>query len=378
MNRAGFLKKISTAFKNHPIVALLGPRQCGKTTLAKMYIKNLTKVTFFDLEDTRDLASLENPLLALEDLNGYIVIDEIQRKPNLFPILRVLADKYKNQKYLILGSASRELIKQSSETLAGRIAYLELTPFSLAETQDLSKLWLLGGFPKSYLADNIAMSIEWRKHYITTFLEQDIPNLGMRVAPPTLRRFWMMLAHYHGNIFNASEIGRSLGFSHTTIKNYLDILSNTFMLRQLTPWYENIKKRQVKAPKVYFRDSGILHSFLEINSMSNLKTNPKLGASWEGIALENIIQIESAAQENTYFWSTHGNAELDLLIIKGQKRLGFEFKYQDAPKLTPSMRTALEYLKLDSLTVIVPGKANSIKLASKVNIIALENYRSSY
>lgn len=313
-------------------------------------------------------------MLALEDLKGYIVIDEIQRLPNLFPVLRVLVDKKKNQKYLILGSASRELVKQSSETLAGRVAYLELTPFTLEETQNLTKLWLRGGFPKSYLASSALLSTQWRKHYITTFLEQDIPNFGIRIAAQTLRRFWMMLAHYHGNICNSSEIGRSLGFSHTTIKNYLDILSYTFMLRQLAPWHENLKKRQVKSPKVYFRDSGILHSFLNIENLSDLKTHPKLGASWEGLALESIIQKESAAQEDVYFWATHSGTELDLLLFKGNKRLGFEFKYQDAPKFTPSMRIALEDLNLDSLTIIVPGQGKKIKLANQVNIVALENY----
>ena len=375
MNRTKYLQKIAAAFKNHPVVTLLGPRQCGKTTLAKTYTKKFSQVTYFDLEDPRDLASLENPLLALEDLKGYIVIDEIQRRPNLFPILRVLVDKSKNQKYLILGSASRELAKQSSETLAGRVAYLELTPFTLEETQNLTKLWLRGGFPKSYLANNAFLSKQWRKHYITTFLEQDIPNFGIRIAAQTLRRFWMMLAHYHGNVCNTSEIGRSLGFSHTTIKNYLDILSYTFMLRQLAPWHENLKKRQVKSSKVYFRDSGILHSFLNIENIPDLKTHPKLGASWEGLALESIIQKESATQEDAYFWATHSGAELDLLLFKGNKRLGFEFKYQDAPKLTPSMRIALDDLNLDSLTIIVPGQGKKIKLANNVSIVALENYQ---
>lgn len=224
------------------------------------------------------------------------------------------------------------------------------------------------------MAENLPLSIEWRKQYITTFLEQDIPNLGIYIAPQTLRRFWAMLAHYHGNVFNASEVGRSLGLSHTTVKNYLDILSGTFMLRQLAPWYENLKKRQVKAPKIYFRDSGILHSFLDIENIAQLKRHPKLGASWEGLALETIIQKESVAQENAYFWATHSGAELDLLIIKGQKRFGFEFKYQDAPKLTSSMQIAMEDLNLESLTVIVPSLEKNIKLANNILVVPLEDY----
>src|SRR3990167_352160 len=290
MERPVFEERITKAFDNHPVVALLGPRQCGKTTLAKMYAESSRQVTHFDLENPRDLVKLSSPLLALEELPGLIIIDEIQRTPNLFNILRVLVDGKKvEQKFLILGSASRDLIHQSSETLAGRIAHLELTPFNFQETNNLQQLWLRGGFPKSYLARSIEGSCEWRQSYITTFLERDIPGLGINIPAQTLRRFWLMLAHYHSNIFNASEIGNSLGASHTTMRKYLDILTGVFMIRQLPPWFANIKKRQVKSPKIYFRDSGIYHSLMGIESNNTLINHPKLGSSWEGLALEEEI-----------------------------------------------------------------------------------------
>lgn len=378
MRRDTFISRISKAFRANNIVAILGPRQCGKTTLARAFIKKNKKdyreENYFDLEDTTDLSRLANPKLALEDLKGIIVIDEIQRRPDLFPILRVLIDNPKSkQQYLILGSASQELIKQSSETLAGRIGYLELTPFSLSETVNMQKLWLRGGFPKSYLAQNEGISYLWREQYIRTFLEQDIPNLGIRIPSQLLRRFWMMLAHYHGNIFNASEIGRSLALTHKTIQHYADILSGTFMIRMLHPWHENISKRQVKAPKIYFRDSGIFHRLLGILNNGALLRYPKLGASWEGFAVEEIIRHHHATPEECYFWATHGHAELDLMIIKNGKRFGFEIKYSEAPTLTKSMLIALEDLKLDRITVIYPGK-NKFKIHENIIVIGLEEY----
>jgi predicted AAA+ superfamily ATPase len=376
MLRPIYLNKIRSAFKVHSVVALLGPRQCGKTTLAAMYSEQLSDVHHFDLEDPRDLARLEAPMLALEELQGLIIIDEIQKRPELFPVLRVLVDKPNNkQKYLILGSASRDLIQQSSETLAGRIAYIELQPFSLQEVEDSNRLWLRGGFPRSYLADDISASNEWRRHYITTFLERDIPSLGINIPPAMLRRFWLMLAHYHGNIFNASEIGRSLGISHTAVRNYLSILVGVFMIRELSPWYENLKKRQVKAPKIYFKDSGLLNTLVGINTMDDLQTHPKLGAFWEGYALEEVVRYHQAEPEESYFWATHAGAELDLFIIKNGKRLGFEFKYTDSPKLTKSMQAALIDLSLDQLTVIFPGQGN-FPLAAKVRAIGLASYIS--
>ncbi len=372
MDRKANLKAIENAFAVNPVCALLGPRQCGKSTLAAMYAKQQLKVNLFDLELPSDLARLENPELTLSELDGLIIIDEIQRRPELFPVLRVLIDRYK-KRFLILGSASRDLINQSSETLAGRITHLELTPFSLMEVNDFPSLWIRGGFPLSYLAENDQISLAWRKAYVTTFLERDLPNLGFSIPAETIRRFWMMLTHVHGNIFNASELGRSLGYSDTTIKRYLDILVGTFMIRRLNPWFENIGKRQVKSPKIYFRDSGILHALMGIVDNEALKLHPKLGASWEGVALEEVIRYHKADPGDCYFWATHGHAELDLMIIQDGKRNGFEFKYTDSPKLTPSMKIALEDLKLNSLTVIIPGDHN-FPLSENIRVIGLSAY----
>jgi predicted AAA+ superfamily ATPase len=380
MKRNQYLKNISTLLRSFPIVAILGPRQCGKTTLARDYIKakKRQEVHYFDLEDPEDLARLKNPKLTLSELSGIIVIDEIQRIPDLFSVLRVLVDKENNKaSYLILGSASRELIKQTSESLAGRIAYLELKPFSFGETHTWKKLWLRGGFPLAYLAKNIKDSMSWRKFYIKTFLEQDIPNLGIQIPAQTLYRFWMMLTHCHGNILNSSELGRSFGVADTTIKRYLDILSGTFMIRQLAPWWENINKRQVKNPKIYFRDSGILHTMLGINNWQELISHPKLGASWEGIAIEEIIKALGAEQNECYFWAIHAQAELDLLIFKDSKRLGFEFKYTDKPQLTKSMQIAADVLKLDKLYLISPGKQD-FPLAENIRAVGIEKFLTTY
>jgi len=360
MQRLYYLKKIQLQFRVHPICALLGARQVGKTTLAHMYVEQhfLNDAHFFDLENPLDVARLENPMLALTSIEQtLIVIDEIQRRPELFPILRVLVDdKNFKHKFLILGSASRELIQQSSETLAGRIGYIELPPLSLTEVHDSQKLWLRGGFPLSYLAETEQISLLWRQSYITTFLERDIPNLGFNVPAPQMRRFWLMLAHYHGQVFNASELGKSLGVSDHTVRKYLDILAGTFMIRILPAWFENLHKRQIKSPKIYFRDSGILHALTGVNDMMALQTNPKLGAYWEGFALEEVIQVMEAHSYDCYFWSTQSTAELDLLIIKDDKRFGFEFKYTDSPKITRSMHTSLIDLKLHMLILVYPGK----------------------
>lgn len=372
MKRLKIIQQIDAIFEIHSVCAILGPRQCGKSTLANMYATAHPVVHFFDLEDPTDLARLSNPKLALQELDGLIIIDEIQRIPELFPVIRVLVDKHK-KKFLILGSASRDLIHQSSETLAGRISYIELTPFSLTETLEFKNLWLRGGFPLSYLATTDKSSLLWRKSYIMTFLERDIPNLGIKIPAETMRRFWMMLTHVHGNIFNASELGRSLGYSDTTIKYYLDILVGTFMVRRLSPWFENINKRQVKSPKIYLRDSGILHALIGINNYDELITNPKLGASWEGLAIEEIIRYHGADADNCYFWATHNSAELDLLIVNGDKKMGFEVKYTDSPKVTKSMQIALHDLKLDSLVVIIPGKYNFL-LTEQIRVIGLESY----
>ncbi|MBX9621641.1 MAG: ATP-binding protein [Alphaproteobacteria bacterium] len=374
MKRDAFIKEINQLFRVHPAIALLGPRQCGKTTLAQMYAETHQPTKRFDLENPEDLLLLENPMLALSELEGLIILDEIQRRPDLFPVLRVLIDQHKeNKKFLILGSASRDLIRQSSETLAGRLAHIEVTPFSYWEVREINKLWVRGGFPLSYLAPSEFDGFNWLKFYITSFLERDVPSLGINVPAATLRRFWMMLAHYHGNIFNASEIGKSLSASTTAIRHYIDILVGTFMIRQLQPWVENIKKRQVKTPKIYFRDSGIFHSFLGIKSQEDLFHHPKMGTSWEGFALEEIIRFHKADPEDCFFWAVHSQAELDLLIVKGGKKIGFEIKYTDAPKITKSMHIALETLHLDSLTIIYPGK-QSFSLSEKIRVMGLEGY----
>lgn len=376
ITRDDFIKRIFNAFKVHPIIALLGPRQCGKTTAAQLFMKRYKgryRFHRFDLENPYDLARLDEPMLALEKLEGIIILDEIQRRPELFPLLRVLADRHKKQKFLILGSASRDLIAQSSESLAGRIRYLELTPFHFEEVDHLPKLWLRGGFPRSYLARSESASYEWRESYVSTFLEKDVPSLGIKIPSRSLRKFWMMLAHCHGAIFNASEIGRSMGIAHTTSRHYLDILTGTFMIRELQPWFENISKRQIKSPKLYFRDSGLFHFLLGIKDRQTLTTHPKLGASWEGFALEEIIRLHQATPEETFFWGVHSQLELDLLIVKEGKKYGFEIKYADAPRLTPSLIKAEELLNLDKLTVIYPGK-QSYWLSSTIQVIGLEQY----
>lgn len=358
MKRKSFEKKIQEAFRVTPAVALLGPRQCGKTTLAGIFGDQTDQeVHRFDLEDPVDLARLENPLLTLEKLSGLIVIDEIQRIPDFFPVLRVLIDRKLPQKYLILGSASGELVRQSSESLAGRLSYIELTPFDLSEVgvENSERHLIRGGFPLSYLADDDKLSYMWRESYIRTFLERDIPALGIRVSALQLRRFWMMLAHFHGQIVNFSDLGRSLDINDTTARSYLDILTGTLMIRELSPWFENIGKRQVKRPKIYFRDSGIFHSLLGIRTINDLESNPKLGASWEGYALEETIRCLDARPEECFFWAVHSQAELDLLVVKDGKKLGFEFKYSDAPTLSPSMKKSIEMLSLDELTVVYPG-----------------------
>lgn len=376
MDRYRYLEKITQAFQVNPIVALLGPRQCGKTTLARIFAESQEHTTeyYFDLESMLDLERLSVPEIALSNLTGLIIIDEIQRLPNLFQTLRVLVDRPGNKsRFLILGSASRELIQQSSESLTGRISYLELTPFNYLETHDLEKMWIRGGFPKSYLLATDELSWQWRSDYLRTFVEQDVPNFGIRILPQNLRRFWMMLAHYHGNIFNASELGRSLGFSHNTMRGYVDILTDTLMVRQLQPWYENISKRQVKSPKIYFRDSGMFHSFIGVKNKTDLLSHPKLGASWEGFALEEIIRYMNVRPDECFFWATHSDAELDLLIIKDGKRIGFEIKYASLPKLTRFLNIAMQDLQLDQVWIIYPGN-KKFSLAENVYAIGLEQF----
>ncbi len=350
---------LSRLLARSPVVALLGARQVGKTTLARSLVEGRGRpATFFDLERRQDLARLEDPELALGSLKGTVVLDEIQRRPDLFPALRVLADRPRRPaRFLVLGSASPDLLRQSSESLAGRIAYHELSGLSLDEVgaRNFGRLWLRGGFPRSYMARSIAESREWRRDFVRTFLERDIPQLGIAIQALTLERFWAMLAHYHGQVWNASEFARSFGVSHHVTRRYLDTLQATFMISVLKPWTANIRKRQVKSPKVYLRDSGILHSFLEVGSMRDLERHPKIGASWEGFLLEAVIQRLEARPEQCYFWATHTDAELDLLVVRGRDLYGFEFKRTTAPRVSPSMRSAINDLQLRRLDVVHAG-----------------------
>ncbi len=358
MERNQFLSKIELNLQENPIVALLGPRQCGKTTLARQLARKyaIPPENYFDLEDIEDLARLERPKLALSVLSGLVVIDEIQRSPELFPTLRVLADREDNPiKILILGSASPLLIKQSSETLAGRISYLQLTPFSINETREIERSWMRGGFPRSYLAPTAEQSYSWRKNYISTFLEKDIPSLGFNISATKLYKFWMLLTAYHGCVVNYSDLARDLQMNYKTAQHYVEILHETFMIRILYPWHENITKRQVKSPKIYFRDSGIFHSMLGATDDSFMLRTPKLGSSWEGFALEELIRLMTARDSKCYFWSLTSGAEIDLVVMQGGQRYGFEFKYSDHPKITKSMRSAMAHLGLKRIDVIHPG-----------------------
>ncbi len=370
--RHGEIKRLADALARSRVVALLGPRQCGKTTLVQMFIKERTNVHFFDLEDPTTLAVLDEPMTALGPLTGIVVIDEIQRRPELFPILRVLADRRPlPAKFIILGSASPNLLRQSSESLAGRIEKLELSGFSIQEvgTKNADHLWLSGGLPPSFLASDDEKSFIWRRQFIQTFLERDIPLFGIRVAATTLWRFWAMLAHYHGNVWNASELARSLGVNETTTRKYLDILESLYMVRVLQPWHANLKKRQVKSPKVYIRDTGILHALLGIRTFDELRRHPKRGASWEGLAVETCIR--SFLPDDVAFWGTHGGAEIDLVIIKGGRMTGVECKLADAPRMTASIRHAIRDLDLESVWVIYPG-AKRYRLDEKVQVIPLK------
>lgn len=376
IKRTFYLDEITNEFKVHQVCCLLGPRQCGKTTLALEYKKKYPGESFlFDLENPEDLEALLNPLRALEDLKGLLIIDEIQRLPNLFPILRVLADR-KNAKYLILGSASRDLIKQSTETLAGRIGYIELTPFSLFEDCDPHTLFIRGGYPNSYLANSDEESVRWRRSYIKTFLERDIPSLGFNIPPATLQRFWMMLSHYHGQLLNMEQIAKSMSISGHTVRKYLDILSGTFMVRILSPWHENIGKRQIKTPKVYIRDTGIMNSLNRIQFDEDMRVSPLKGAIWEGFALEEIVKALHLSAEDCFFWRTQNGSELDLLVFVNGKRLGFEFKYGDVPRPTKSMHVTLEDLKLERIYVVYPG-TRRVYLSESIIGIGLSEVISS-
>lgn len=355
IERSQILADIRRGLKRSQVVALIGPRQCGKTTLARQIVPS-DSANYFDLEDPAGVARLAEPMTALSGLRGVVVVDEVQRRPDLFPVLRVLADRRPlPARFLILGSASPDLLRQSSESLAGRLEIVSVSGFSLEElgARALNRHWLRGAFPRAFLARSNSDSFVWRRQFIQTFLERDVPQLGINIPAPALLRFWTMLAHYHGNVWNAAELARSLGVSEPTVRRYLDLLSGLFMVRQLQPWHENIKKRQVKAPKVYLRDSGLLHQLLGIQAEKEMLAHPKCGASWEGYAIEEALK--AVRPDEAYFWATHQGAELDLLLIKDGRRLGVEVKRTDAPTLTPSMRIALEDLRLEQLVVLYPG-----------------------
>lgn len=343
----------------HPVAGIIGARQVGKTTLAHAYAAGAKmRVSYFDLEDPEDLARLADPMLALKTLKGLVVIDEVQRLPEIFRVLRVLADRPGRQaRFLILGSASPELLGQGAESLAGRVIFHELKGFALDEVgvDRRRRLWLRGGFPKGYLARTDAESHEWRRAFIQTFLERDLPQLGINIRSAALRRFWSMLAHYHAQTWNSSEFARAFGVADTTVKNYLDVLSAALVVHQLPPWHENISKRQVKAPKVYIADTGILHALLNLPRLRDLEGHPKVGASWEGFVIGQVIRRIGARPEECYFWATHAGSELDLLVVSGGLRLGYEIKRTSSPRLTPSLRNAAKDLKLKSLDVIHSG-----------------------
>lgn len=370
INRKTDIARVRAALKRSRVVALLGPRQCGKTTLARQFVP-AESLNYLDLEDPESLARLTEPATALRPLKGLVVIDEIQRRPDLFPLLRVLADrKPLRARFLILGGASPDLLKQSSETLAGRLEIIPLEGFRLADLGAAvqTRHWMRGGLPLSFTARTEIGSLAWRRQFLQTFLERDLPQLGVTIPALALRRFWNMVAHYHAQTWNGAELARALAVNESTVRRYLDLMSGVFMVRQLPPWFENLGKRQVKAPKVYVRDSGLLHSLLGIANQRDLEHHPKLGASWEGYAVEEVLK--ALRPDEAYYWATHNGAEIDLVLFKGGRRIGVECKRVDAPVLTPSMRIALADLKLDELHVVYPGEKR-YQLGKKVQVVPL-------
>jgi len=371
IQRSAILAGLKDALARSRVVVLVGPRQSGKTTLARELLEE-ESVNYFDLEDPASLARLDQPMTALRPLKGLVVIDEIQRRPDLFPALRVLADRRGTPaRFLILGSASGNLMRQTSESLAGRMERIAIGGFSLAElgADAEQPLWLRGGLPLSCLAENDLNSLSWRKNFIQTLLERDFPQWGVRIAATALQRFWTMVAHYHGQIWKAAEPARALGVSESTTRRYLDLLTDAFMIRQLQPYYANLKKRQVKSPKIYVRDSGLLHQLLGIDSMKSLYSHPKAGASWEGFVVEQVLMEEP--HDEVFFWATHQGAEIDLILRRGDALYGVECKRADTPRYTRSIRIALEDLKLKHVFVIYPG-VQRFPLAPKVEAIPLK------
>jgi predicted AAA+ superfamily ATPase len=376
INRELNARQITGLLKRFPVVAILGARQVGKTTLVASIAPTLSdRISRYDLENPSDLARLADPMLALQEPKGLVVLDEVQRRPELFPVLRVLADrKPVRTRFLVLGSAAPDLLRQSSESLAGRIAYYELPGLAVSEVglEHADRLWVRGGFPKAFLARSDRESMEWRQAFIRTFLERDLPALGVNIAADTMRRFWSMLAHHHAQLWNASEIGRSFGVADTTVRNYLDKLTDALVVRQLKPWHENLGKRQVKSPRIFIRDCGLLHALLNLPTKRDIEGHPKLGASWEGFIIDQLVQQLGVSPDETYHWRTHQGAELDLLVVRGGLRLGFEVKRTVAPTLTPSMRSAMHDLKLKSLTVVHAGD-QTFPLSKQVQAVAFRD-----
>jgi predicted AAA+ superfamily ATPase len=373
IDRKTDIQLVRSALKRSRVVALLGPRQCGKTTLARQFVP-AESLNYFDLEDPQSLARLSEPATALRPLKGLVVIDEVQHRPDIFPLLRVLADRTPlPARFLILGSASPDLLRQSSESLAGRVETVPLEGFRLADlgASAQEKHWLRGGLPLSFTARREVDSLSWRKQFLQTFLERDIPQLGTAIPPIALRRFWTMLAHYHAQVWNGAELARALAVNESTVRRYLDLMSGVFMVRQLPPWFENLGKRQVKSPKVYVRDTGLLHTLLSITNQHDIENHPKVGASWEGYAVEEVLK--ALQPDEAYFWATHSGAEIDLMLLKRGRRIGVECKRADAPVLTPSMRIAMTDLKLDELHVVYPGQRR-YTLADKVDVVSLAEF----
>ena len=384
IERPDAVDRVTRSFRVHPAVALVGPRQCGKTTLSRMVAAGEPDTTFFDLESAVDRRRLSVPEQTLGSLAGLVVIDEIQRQPGLFETLRVMLDRPDRiARFLLLGSASPALVQGAADTLAGRVGLADLSGFHLGEvgaaatekqaegsSRSWRALWQRGGFPRSYLAPDDASSLLWRQSFVRTFLERDIPQLGISIPAETLRRFWTMVAHYHGEVWNASEFARAMGATQPVSRRYLDILAGAHMVRVLPPWHENLKKRQVKSPKVYVRDTGLLHELLELPTRDALAGHPKVGASFEGFAIEQLLASTNA--RSAYFWSTHGGAELDLLLIAGGERYGFEFKYTDAPGTTRSMRVAMQDLNLTHLWIVYPG-AEAYDLDERISVLPVSD-----
>ena len=376
ISRNEHIRALEARLETNPVVGILGARQVGKTTLARTLADRWDgEVTFFDLEDPRDLARLSEPSLVLPELRGLVVLDEIQRMPELFPLLRVLADRPgPPARFLILGSASPDLSRQSAESLAGRVSYYVLPGFHIGEVgvENGTDLWIRGGFPRSYLAADDGASFQWREDFVRTFLERDLPLLGVRVPSTTLRRFWQMLAHYHGQLWNGAELARAFGVSETAVRNYLDILTDGLVVRQLQPWFENVSKRQVKSPKIFLADSGLVHVLLGLESMDEIEGHPKVGASWEGFVLDQLLTHLRLEWREVYFWATHAGAELDLLVFRGGDRVGYEIKRTATPSTSRSMHAAIETLSLSRLDVIHAG-SETFRLKEKIRAVAFRH-----